>query len=127
MRAILGMLGLFMAVGIGYLIYSAGFGGGKGGTPPKQQIDVVGVRMELLSLAQAEKRHAASSGSFATLEKLQNEGSVLFKGSEYHGYTYEINVADDQHFQITARPSGSENENWPAFTIDETAQITELK
>lgn len=127
MRAIVGMAGLLVAGVVAWLIYAGGSGGTKDIPPPKQQIDVVAVRMDLLSLVQAEKRHAATNGSFATLEQLQDEGSVLFKGPGNHGYCYEINIESDQHFQISARPTDASKEDWPAFTVDETARITELK
>jgi len=124
MKAILGMLGLVIVVAIGYFIYTARFSGEKGTSPPKQEIDLTAIRMDLLSLAQAERRYAATNGSYATLEQLRREGSVSFDGTGRRGYGYEIDIEDAQHFRITARPADPEKVDWPTLSIDETAQIS---
>jgi hypothetical protein len=124
MRAISGMLGLVIAVVIGYFIYTARFSGKEGSPPPKQQIDVTGVRMDLLSLSQAERRYAALHGSYATLEQLQQVESVPFKGTDNRGYSYEIYIEDAQRFRITARPADPARADWPTLSIDETGQLS---
>ena len=127
MRAIFGMLGLVIAVAIVYWIYSAQYGGEHGNLPPKQQIDVTGVRMDLMALSQAERRYAALHGSYATLEELQQEESVPFKGTENRGYTYEINFEDVQSFRITATPVDPERIHWPTLSIDQMGQLSTSK
>ena len=124
MRAISGLLGLVIAAAIVYFIYTARFSGEQGNLPPKEQIDVTGVRMDLISLAQAEKRHAALNGSYATLEQLQQEESVSFKSAENRGYRFEVEIEGGQKFRITARPVAPGISDWPTLSIDETGQIT---
>jgi hypothetical protein len=124
MRAISGLLGLVIAVAIGYFVYTARFSGKEGSPPPKQQIDVTGIRMDLLSLAQAEKRYAALHGSYAPLKQLQQAESVPFQGSDNRGYSYEILIEDAQRFLITARPVDPARADWPTLSIDETGQLS---
>lgn len=127
MRSIFGLLGLVIAVAIVYWIYSAQYGGEQGNLPPTQQIDVTGVRMDLMALSQAERRYAALRGSYATLEELQQEESVPFKGTGNRGYTYEINLEDAQSFRITATPVDPERTHWPTLSIDQTGQLSTSK
>src|SRR5512138_2117922 len=115
MRSILGLLGLVIAGAIVYFMYSSQYGGEKGSAPPKQQIDVTGVRMDLMGLQQAEKRYAALHGAYATLEELQREEPSLFKGTENRGYAYQISIEDAQSFRITATPVDPEKRHWPAL------------
>ncbi len=124
MKAILGMLGLVIVIAIVYFIYTARFSGGNGSSPPKQEIDLTAIRMDLLSLAQAEKRYAAVNGSYATLEQLRQEGSVLFEGAGRRGYVYEIDIEGAQHFRIIAKPADAGKTDWPTLSIDETVQIS---
>jgi hypothetical protein len=124
MRTISGLLGLVIAAVIVYFIYTSRFGGKQGDSPPKQQIDITGVRMDLFSLAQAEKRYAAIHGSYAALDQLQKEESGLFKGNDHRGYTFEVDVEDAQRFRITAKPADPDRMDWPTLSVDETGQIS---
>jgi hypothetical protein len=125
MRAIGGIVSLLIVGVIIYFIYAARFSGEKGLVSPKRQIDTTAVRMDLLSLAQAEQRYAAVNGGCATLEQLQEKEPGLFKGSVHFGYTYEITIEDAQSFLITARPASQERAKWPTFSIDESMQVQE--
>ena len=48
--------------------------------PPQQQIDVVGIRSELLALGQAEGHYLVAHSTYATLEQLQQDG--LLRGAK---------------------------------------------
>ena len=72
MRASLGLIGLVIVLGIGYWIYSAQIGQVTDGKSPVQQINLVDIRSDLLSLGQAEKLYLAANGSYATLEQLRS-------------------------------------------------------
>ncbi len=124
MRATLSLLGLLIVLGVAYFIYKGQLTHGPGGASPVQQIDMVGVRSELLSIAQAERRYLASHGSYASIDQLQQEGSIAYSGSS-RGYSYEAEVDDGQHFKITAAPSDPSRQGWPTFSIDETMQISQ--
>lgn len=125
MRKLGGLLGLVMALGIGYyLFHSPSMQGPTGGTPPKQVIDVAGVKMDLLAMGQAERAYLASHGTYGTIDQLQREGFLSFS-SAHRGYNYSAEIDDGQHFRIIAKPSGPEKPDSPTVMIDETMQISQ--
>lgn len=124
MKSIAGLLGLVLAVALVYFLYSSQYGGRQGNPPPKQQIDVTGVRMDLISLSQAERRYAAVNGAYASLEELQQAESVPFKGTVNRGYRYEISIDGAQSFRITAAPEDPGKSHWPTLTIDQAGQLS---
>lgn len=126
MKKVGGLLGLVIALAVGYFIFKAQFTQGPtGGAPPKQVIDVVGVKNDLLAIAQAERMYLASHGTYASVDQLQQEGSLAFSGTNRRGYNYVAEVDDGQHFRITATPSDPAKEGWPTLAIDETMQISQ--
>jgi hypothetical protein len=126
MKKVGGLIGLVIALGIGYFIFKAQYTTGPvGGAPPKEQIDVVGVRSDLLAIAQAERMYLASNGTYVSLEQLQKDGGLTFSGTNRRGYDYVAEVDDGQHFRITATPVDPAKANWPTLSIDENMQITQ--
>lgn len=126
MRAAAGVLGLIIVVAIGWFIIKTQFTQGPtGGAPPKQTIDVVGIKNDLLAIAQAERMYLASHGSYASLDQLQQEGSLAFSGANRRGYNYVAEVDDGQHFKVTATPSDPAKAGWPTLSIDGTMQVTQ--
>jgi hypothetical protein len=119
------LLGLVIALGVGYYIYQVQFTQNTvTKAPPKQIIDTTGVQSDLLSIAQAERVYFANSGSYASLQQLQNEGDLKFSGANRRGYQYVSAILDGAHFKITATPADPGKLGWPTFSIDETMQIT---
>ncbi len=99
--------------------------GPTGGQPPAEVINVVGVKNDLLAIAQAERMYLASHGSYTTIDDLQQDGLLTFKGPNHRGYSYSADVDDGQHFKITAAPSDPAKKGWPTLSIDETAEISQ--
>jgi flagellin-like protein len=124
MRAISGILGLVLVLAIVYFVYRMQISKDGGNPPPKQQIDLTAVRSDLLSLAQAERRYFATNGTYATLEQLQQTGTIHFPGTGRRGYTYAIETGDAEHFRITAKPSDPTRIDWQTISIDETMQFS---
>lgn len=126
MKAAMGLLGVVIALAIGFYIFKAQFTKGPaGGAPPAQHIDVAGVKNDLIAIAQAERLYLASNGTYATLDQLQQAGSLTFSGTSRRGYHYVAEVDGGQHFRVTAAPADPGKAGWPTLTIDETMQITQ--
>ena len=127
MRAAASVLGLVIVVAIIWFVVKSQFSsqGPMGGRPPMETIDVVGVKNDLLAVAQAERLYLASHGSYASLEVLQQEGSLAFSGGQRRGYIYTAEVEGGQHFKITATPADPAKAGWPALAVDETMQIAQ--
>jgi hypothetical protein len=92
--------------------------------PPQQQIDVVGIRSELLVIGQAEGHYLAEHSTYATLEQLQ-EDSLLSDAADRRGYRFSVAVDGSQGFSVTATPSDAGKKGWPTLAIDQTMQVTE--
>ena len=124
MRAIEGILSLVLVVVIVYYVYSLQFSRSEGGMPPVQQIDLVGVRSDLISFAQSERIFLATNGTYGTLEQLQRSGSGSSSGIRRRGYVYEAEIDGARHFRIVARPADPSGPERPMLSIDETMQIS---
>jgi hypothetical protein len=126
MRAAASVLGLVIVLAIGwFIIKTQSTQGPTGGAPPKQVIDVIGVKGDLLAIGQAERIYLASHGSYASLDQLQQDGAISFSGSNGRGYNYTAEIDDGQHFRITAVPSIPAEHGWPTMSIDENMQVTQ--
>ena len=92
--------------------------------PPQQQIDVAGIRGELLAIGQAEGRYLVSHSRYATLDELQQD-SLLTGGADRRGYHFAAAVDGSQGYTITAIPADPEKQGWPTLAMNQTMQITE--
>jgi hypothetical protein len=120
------VLGLVIVLAIVWMVIKTQFTQPpSGGARPKQVIDVVGVKADLIAIGQAERLYLASHGSYASLDQLRQGGAISFSGTDRRGYNYTAEVNDGQHFKITAAPSGPAQEGWPTLSIDENMQVTQ--
>ncbi len=125
MRVVGSLLALLIVLAIGYFIFKAQFTQGpQPGAPPMEQIDVVGVTADLQAIAQAERLYLLSHGDYATVDQLQQEGSITFSPTNRRGYNYLADLDDGQHFKVTARPANPSKQAWPTLAIDETMQVS---
>lgn len=126
MKAAGAILGVVIALAIGYYILKSEYTQGPtGGAPPKEVIDVVGVKNDLLAIGQAERLYLASHGSYTSVDQLQQDGAITFSGTNRRGYNYVAEVDDGQHFRITAAPSDPAKQGWPTLTVDDTMQVSQ--
>ena len=126
MKAVASVLGLVIALAIVWLVMKTQFKQGPtSGAPPKQVMDVVGVKADLLVIGQAERLYLASHGSYASVDQLQQDGAISFSGANRRGYNYTAEVNDGQHFRVTAVPSGPAMQGWPTLLIDENMEVTQ--
>jgi len=117
---------LVIVLAVGWFVVKSQFSSGPaGGAPPKQVIDVVGVKNDLLAIGQAERVYLASHGSYASMDQLQQDGALSFSGTNRRGYNYTAVVDDGQHFKITATPSDPAKAAWPTLSVDENMQVTQ--
>ena len=121
MKAAASVLGLLIVAAIVWFVIKPQFAHGPaGGAPPKQVIDVAGVKIDLAVIGKAERLYLAIHGSYASLEELEQGGAIGFSGADRRGYNYTAEIDDGQHFKITAAPSAPDKQGWPTLWIDET-------
>jgi len=92
---------------------------------PEQQIDTVGVQLDLQAIARAEKIYVVTHGRYGTLQDLAADGAIPFSGENRHGYNYAAEADSDRHFRITARPIDPTKTGWPAISVDETMKVVQ--
>jgi hypothetical protein len=100
------------------------------GTATTQAINLTGVRMDLLQIAQAERGNMALNSTCASLDEMISSGSLSMPRSGRDGYTYEVNCRGGADFQVVARhapaPEGSPI-RFPILAIDSSLQVGEIQ
>lgn len=100
------------------------------GTASTQAINLTGVRMDLLQIAQAERGNMALNSNCASLDEMISSGSLSMSRSGREGYTYEVNCRGGVDFQVVARhapaPEGSPI-RYPILAIDSSMQVGEIQ
>ena len=126
MKATAGFLGIVLALGAAFYLYNAQLtrSAGAAAASPQEQIDVTGIRMALLEIAQAERTYVAAHGAYGTFEQLRAEGAPAL-GTDRRGYTFQLEVDGSQTFKATATPTDGNKQGWPTLTIDASMQIGE--
>ena len=126
MRVAASLVGLVIVVAITWFLVKSQFTEGPtGGRPPAEVIDVVGVKGDLLAIAQAERMYLASHGSYASVDELRQDGSISFGSTNRRGYNYTSDVNGGQHFKITAAPMDPSKPGWPTLSIDESMEVAQ--
>jgi hypothetical protein len=96
-----------------------------GTSSPTATVDLMGVRADLLAIAQAERSHAALQGSYVSIDALRAQGDLTMPRNNRGPYNYSAEV-NDSGFRIVATWTGSENAGMPkTLTIDQTMQISQ--
>ncbi|NOT24772.1 MAG: hypothetical protein HOP16_01605 [Acidobacteria bacterium] len=123
MRA-LGLLGVIVVLGVGYFVVQQSVATGSSQASPQEQIDVVSIRQQLLTIGQAERQYLASHGTYATLDQLEQD-DLLPGGTEVRGYVFTGVAEGASGFVVTATPADEEKADWPVLEIDESMQVVE--
>ena len=118
-----GVVGLVLALGGGYFVLRQSVSR-PDQAPPQEQIDVIGIRQQLLAIGQAERQYLATYGAYATLEQLSQD-DLLPGGTEQRGYTFSAIVTGSERFTITATPTDTNKTGWPTLEISESMQVTQ--
>jgi opacity protein-like surface antigen len=92
--------------------------------PPQQQIDVVGIKSELLAIGQAERQYFVTHSTYATLDELEQD-KLLTGGANRRGYVFTVQVDGSQGFTATASPQDADKQNWPTLSMDQTMQVSQ--
>jgi Tfp pilus assembly protein PilE len=121
------------AIGLGIYMYTLKQAAPGPGMVVTQNISVVGVKNDLISIAQAERMYYTQNGSYADLSTLSSSGTMNITRTSRDGYTYTAEPAANA-FTITAtytappvsNPAGVTPPHFPTFTIDQTMEVHQL-
>jgi hypothetical protein len=126
MKRIAGFLGLIIVVAIGAYIYSrqAQSVTPGGSSNPQAAMDIVGVKGDLLAIADAEVSHYALQSKYVSIEELRSAGDLTMPRNRRGSYTYSAETSDSG-FRIVATYSGPDAGAPQTISIDQTKHITE--
>jgi hypothetical protein len=117
-----GFISVLIVVAVGLYLYATQLRSvsAVGGTNnPTGVANIVGVKGDLLGIANAERQYYASQSKYASLDEL-TEGHYLTISGGRPPYTYDVETSDSG-FQVTATRSDG---GTPAkLSIDETMQV----
>lgn len=124
----LGFIGLIIVVAIGAVIYmkqvqSAAPSAAEGGGNPRATIDIVGVKNDLIAIAQAERAHQATTGKYVSIDELVSSGDLQMQRTSRPHWSYSASVTDTS-FTVTATYSGDTSAGAPPrLSIDEMMNV----
>jgi hypothetical protein len=118
---VVGLLVVIVIVALSYKLYfshlqSAGTGS------PAQAINVVGVKNDLIAIAQAERAYQAEHGSYASLDQLNSGGALTMVKAGRDGYTYEVETSGEG-FRAVARCPASTSPGCNNWAVDQTLEV----
>lgn len=127
MGRIFGFLTLVAAMGVGMYIYAKqaqSSSAAAGANNPKAAVNIIGVRNDLMSIAQAERSYFATEAKYASLDELVSSHNLTVL-HQRPPYTYDVETSSNG-FRVTATRSGDDNSGTPAeLSVDENMQFTQ--
>lgn len=124
MRSMGSLVGLLIVAAIALLAYKFYFSQSpsSGIAAPVQTINVVGVKNDLVAIAQAERAYQAEHGSYASLDDLISSGSMTLAKRGRDGYTYAVEMSSDS-FRVIARCPEAATPGCSNYAIDQNMEV----
>jgi hypothetical protein len=126
MSRIFGFVGILAVLAVGMYIYSkqiqATSAPGGATANPRAAVDVVGVKNDLIAIAQAEKRYWATNGKYTSIDELISNGDISMQKPSRGSFSYSSDFSDEG-FTITATNSSGAGGEPKTMSIDQTMQV----
>jgi hypothetical protein len=124
MRSLGSLVGLLVVALIAGLIYKNYIEKvqSTSGATPLQTINIVGVKNDLLAIAQAERAYQAEHGAYASLGDLTSSGALTMTSSSRDGYAYDVDVSGGGFRAFTHCPV-STNPGCQNWSVDQTMEV----
>lgn len=106
MRGTFGFLALVITAALGMYIYSRQAESVSGSAPnanPQTTVNVIGVKNDLIAIANAERQFNAVQGRYASLDELES-GNYITIRSGRDPYAYDVEITGTS-FRVTADTS----------------------
>jgi hypothetical protein len=121
MGRVIGLLVVMLIAGLIYKFYFAKLQSEGAGTPA-QAINVVGVKNDLLQIAQAERIYQAQHSTYGSLDELVSSGAMSISKSGRDGYTYEVETSNEG-FRVTARCPTTTSPGCTNWGVDQNMEV----
>jgi hypothetical protein len=125
MRSVFGLLSIVIVMAIGLYIYSRQGQSSSslaGANNPKAAINITGVKADLISIANGERRYFASEGKYASFDELISTNTIIV-ARQRPPYTYDVQTSSSG-FRVVATRSGDDTSGTPAqLSVDENMEF----
>jgi hypothetical protein len=121
MRSLAGLLVVALFAGLLYKYYFANLHV-AGSATPAQVIDIVGVKNDLMGIAQAERAYSAAHGTYASLDELISSHELIMKSTSHNGYTFSVETGD-QTFRAIAHCPATTIPGCTDLMIDQSMEV----
>lgn len=125
MGRLFGLISLGIVLGLGYYIYmrQAQSATVQGASDPAATVDFVGVRHDLMAIAQAERTHNSLKGGFVSLDELRSSGDLTMERTSRGPFSYSVD-ASSSGFRAIATYAGP-NSSVRNISIDQDMRFSE--
>jgi hypothetical protein len=127
MGRFLGLVAVLIVMATGAYIYmrQAQSATIEGAASPEGTIDLVGVRHDLMAIAQAERVHSSLHSGYGSLDELRSSGDLTM-GRDHRGpYSYSVETSSSG-FHAIATYSGPANAGVAkTITLDQNMQFSQ--
>jgi uncharacterized protein YpmB len=118
---VVGLLVVIVIVALSYKLYFSHLQSTGTGSPA-QAINVVGVKNDLIAIAQAERAYQAEHGSYASLDQLNYGGALTMIKAGRDGYAYEVETSGEG-FRAVARCPTATSPGCSNWAVDQTLEV----
>jgi hypothetical protein len=119
---LIGLLAVLVVSGFIYKYYFAQTQSAGAGTPA-QTIDVVGVKNDLLGIAQAERNYQVQHDSYASsVDELVSSGAMTLAKPGRDGYTYSIETSGET-FRVIAHCPSATSPGCTNYSVDQSMEV----
>ncbi len=125
MSRVIGLLSVVIVLAIGMYIYMRQVQDiSPTGATPKTTVDVVGVKNDLIAIAQAERSYYTQNGKYVSIDELVESGDLSFKRDHRDFYSYSVDTSGSG-FHIIASYSGPDVNAPKTISLDETMTFSQ--
>jgi hypothetical protein len=120
--SLIGLLVVALIAGMIYKFYFQRLQATTGAATPVETINIVGVKNDLIGIAQAERAYQAEHGTYGSLNDLTSSGELTMKSSGRDGYVCDLDFSAQSFRAIAHCPVAIQPgcQNW---SVDQTMEV----
>jgi hypothetical protein len=124
MRGLGSLVGLLVVALIAVMTYKYYFQKveSTSGMTPTQTINMVGVKNDLLAIAQAERTYQAEHGAYVSFSDLTSSGALAISSAGRDGYVYDVDLSGGG-FRVFTHCPATTNPGCQNYSVDQTMEV----
>jgi hypothetical protein len=124
MRGLGSLVGLLVVALIAVMTYKYYFQKveSTSGMTPTQTINMVGVKNDLLAIAQAERTYQAEHGAYVSFSDLSSSGALAISSAGRDGYVYDVDLSGGG-FRVFTHCPATTNPGCQNYSVDQTMEV----